>query len=145
MIVIDYLQLMKPGKVPGKEMRQTFAATIQEHRALARNLEIPVCTAWQINRAGSDTTLIDMKDVAESWDLPQIADILIGLNQTPAQRENRRMVLNIVKQRESPNRGAWEVFCDMNRLAVRDLTHDDHTDQAQEVRAIIAGAAEGEE
>jgi replicative DNA helicase len=128
MIVIDYLQLMSPGKIPGKEMRQSFAAVAREHRALARNLEIPVCTAWQVNRAGSDAMLLSMKDVAESWDLPQVADIIIGLNQSMEQLNNNRMVLNIVKQREGTDRGWFELYCDLDRMVIRDCTHQDTRD-----------------
>jgi hypothetical protein len=138
LIIIDYLQLMSPGKIPGKEMRQSFAAVAREHRALARNLEIPVCTAWQVNRAGSDATLLSMKDVAESWDLPQVADIIIGLNQSKEQENNKRMIVNIVKQREGTCRGVYELYCDLERMVVRDVTFDDTRDQ---IRAIVGRAA----
>ncbi len=131
MVVIDYLQLMHPSKVPGKEMRQSFSVAIREHRALARNLEIPLLTAWQVNREGSQVSLLSMKDVAESWDLPQVADIIVGLNPRMA---DDKMVLNVVKQREARSRGVFEVYADLERMVIRDW---DHTDTDRLVNVVL--------
>lgn len=122
MIVIDYLELMQPNKIPGKEMRQAFKMIGQDVRSLARNLDIPICSAWQVNRAGSDAMLLSKKDVSESWDIVKIADIIVGLNQTDEQLRNRILVANIIKQRESTSRDMFELVSDLERMIVRDAT-----------------------
>jgi len=125
LIIIDYLELMQPNKIPGKEMRQAFKMIGQDVRSLARNLDIPICSAWQVNRAGSDVMLLSKKDVSESWDIVKIADIILGLNQTDEQLRNRRLILNIIKQRESTSRDMFELVSDLDRMIVRDaLTND---------------------
>lgn len=134
MIIVDYLELMSPNKLPGKEMRQIFSAVGKEHRALARNLDLPLCTAWQVNRAGNDVNLLSKKDVSESWDIIKIADIILGLNQTMEELNNKRLRVNIIKQRESTNRGVFELYSDLDRMVVRDTKHEDTRDQ---VNAII--------
>jgi replicative DNA helicase len=134
MVVVDYLELMSPTKAPGKEMRQGYAAVVREHRQLARNLDLPVLTAWQANRAGSGEMLLSLKDLSESWDAGKIVDIVVGLNQNPAELRNKRMKLNIIKQREGTNRGVYELYCDLDRVEIRDLTHDD---QREQINAVL--------
>jgi replicative DNA helicase len=133
LIVIDYLELMTPNKLPGKEMRQMFKMIGQDTRALARNLDIPVCTAWQVNRAGSEAMLLSKKDISESWDMIKISDIIVGLNQTPEQLNNRRMVVNVIKQRESTGRGVFELYSDLDRMLVRDTNAQDLREQVNAV------------
>lgn len=137
MVVIDYMMLMSPNKLPGRELRQKFSALGTEVRQLARNLDVPIVTAWQANRVGSDVLLLSRKDIAESWDTIMIADIILGLNQSDEEARNRRMRVNVIKQRESQDRGFVEIYCDLDRLIVRDLTVEDE-------RALVNAVTRGE-
>lgn len=137
MVIIDYLELMSPRKLPGKEMRQAYAAVGKEMRSLACNLDIPIMTAWQANRAGSDVDLLSKKDISESWDTVKTADIILGINQSLAESGNKRMRLNIIKQRESTDRGVFELYCDLDRMVIRDVTHADTRDL---VNAVLHGS-----
>jgi hypothetical protein len=134
---------MSPNKLPGKEMRQHYSAIGREARMLARNLEVPILTAWQVNREGSDAALLSRKHVSESWDVIMTADIILGLNQTTEELHNRRMRVNIVKQRESTNRGVYELYCDLDKLVVRGLTMDDTREQINSVIAHVRDAVKG--
>lgn len=136
LVVVDYLELMHPNKSPGKEMRQQFSAIGKEIRALARNLNVPVLTAWQVNRVGSGEYLLSDRDISESWDIVKVADSIIGLNQSAAELINKRMRINVVKQRESTNRGMYEMYCDLDRMMVRDIEAEDHF---REVRILGDG------
>jgi replicative DNA helicase len=127
-IVLDYLEEMSPNKFPGREMRQSFSAVGKEARALAINLDLPLYTAWQANRPANDKDLLGAGDVSESWDIIKKADQIIGLNQSLAELHNKRMRVNIIKQRESTDRGVYELFSDLDCMVVRDVTHEDHTE-----------------
>lgn len=136
MVIVDYLGLMSPNKATGREVyRQTFSAVGKEMRALARNLDLPVLSAWQVNREGSKKSVLGPADISESWDVVMIADTIIGLNQNLVMLNHNRMKLNIIKQRESTDRSVYELFCDLDTMTVRDITAEDHFD---EVRSIMA-------
>lgn len=137
LVIIDYLGLMTPNKLPGKELRSQFSAVGKEMRQLAKNLDLPVLTAWQVNREGAKKTdaLLSKEDISESWDIVMIADQIIGLNQNRAQLECKRMVLNIIKQRESTNRGHVTTYCDLERMVIRDKTAKDDFDEVREITA----------
>lgn len=142
LVVIDYLGLMSPAtKTSGKgEMRQSFSSVGKETRSLARNLNLPVLTAWQVNREGSKSEFLQASDIAESWDIVMIADMILGLNQTAAMRDNKRMRVNIIKQREATERSDVLLYCDLDRMVVRDVTAEDHF---ASVRAIMGEDAPG--
>jgi replicative DNA helicase len=128
MVVVDYLALMSPNKPTGRELRSNYSAVGKEMRAVARHLDLPVLSAWQVNRQGSgkSNTLLSKEDVSESWDIIMIADTIIGLNQNPEELRRRTMRLNVLKQRESTARDVVEIYCDLDRLVVRDLSSEDH-------------------
>jgi len=148
LIMVDYMGLMQPSKVPGREMRQSFRMLGQEMRQLARNLEVPVVSAWQVNRVGSEKDLIGPTDISESWDVVMIADTIIGLNRSLEELRNKRLRVNVVKQRESTDRGMFELYCDLDRMIVRDVELQDHRNYAIKLlggsNAGTDGVAEGQ-
>jgi len=125
-VIIDYLELMQPNQMPGKERRFDFTKIAQQARALARSLDIPILTAWQANRAAEGEEVLKRSHVSECWDIIKIADIILGLNSSPSMKEVKRLRLNILKQRESTHLGIYELYDDMDRMVMRDITHEDH-------------------
>jgi replicative DNA helicase len=138
-IIVDYLMLMAPNGTPGREYRQKFFAIAEESRALARNLDITILSAWQSTREAEKKNSLELQDFAESHDVPRICDIVVGLNANEVMRQHKRMRVQILKQRESTNRSVFELYCDMDRLVVRDITSEDHFD---EVRSILEPGTE---
>lgn len=134
-VVIDYLELMTPNRLPGREPRFAYKALAQEVRAMARTFDIPVLSAWQVNRVGMEKDMITQTDTSESWDIVKISDIIIGINRNLEEAQNRRGRLNIIKQREGSDRGLFPVYCDMDRMVIRDIEHADHVES---VRALLA-------
>lgn len=123
MVVIDYLELMKPNPAPPgsrREMRHTYGALGKETRAVAVSTEIPIVTAWQVNREGSDCHNVELRHVSESWEIIKHADMIIGLNQSDGERENRIMRLRILKQRESTERPQVYLHSDLDRMVIRE-------------------------
>lgn len=128
-IIIDYMELMvssTPARGKDAQARHSYSAIGQEVRALAVRLGVPVLTAWQVNRAGSDTTVLTAKDISECWDIIKHADTIIGINQTDAEHLANRMRLNIIKQRQDTSRGQYELYSDLRRMIVRPVTEEDH-------------------
>ena len=93
-------------------------------RAVAVACEVPILTAWQVNREGSDQHNVELRHVSESWDVIKHADAIIALNQTEAERDERIMRMRILKQRESTERPQVYLHADLNRMVIRDAQGD---------------------
>ena len=108
LVVVDYLQLMH---APGKESNrvQEVGAIARALKNLARDLNIPVVTASQMNRAFEYRTGEKkepmLADLRESGDIEQSADVVTFLwtaNPEEAEDGPRLVNLKIAKQRGGP-------------------------------------------
>lgn len=131
-LIVDYAALMSPNEQQGKQaqLRQTYGAIGKELRALSVKLQVPLLTAWQVNRDGSDTNTITGKDISECWDILMHADTVLGLNQSNAELLAHRMRLNIIKQRQDTGRDQFRLYSDLRRMEIRPATDED--DRAQQ-------------
>jgi replicative DNA helicase len=120
-LFLDYMELVTPEYFNRAHPRFNYSAVARDLRALANELNINIVTAWQTNRAAADKQVLTKQDVGEDWGIVKIADIILGLNQTPAELRLKEMRINILKQRESTNRGIFSLHCDLDRMIVRPL------------------------
>jgi replicative DNA helicase len=123
LVVIDYLELMKPNASPDRsrrEMRHTYGAMGKEVRAVSVGMEVPIVTAWQVNREGSDCHNVELRHVSESWEIIKHADTIIALQQSDGERDNRVMRLRVLKQRESTERPMVYLHSDLDRMVLRE-------------------------
>lgn len=128
-IILDYLELMTParGKLGDQMMRFMYGRLGKQMRAVGRKFGIPIITAWQVNREGSQKDTITEADISECWDLFKHVDMMIALNRTEQEKANRRMRLGILKQREDDEASAQiDVYCDYSTMTIRDLTKEDN-------------------
>ncbi len=129
LLLIDYLQLMSPNKrASNRQMdrRHAYGQLGIDIRALAVECNIPVVTAWQVNRAGSSKNMITEADIAECWDIIMHSDIILSLNQSDAERNEKYMRIGVVKQRESMERPAIDFHCDLDRMKI--VAMDEYVD-----------------
>jgi replicative DNA helicase len=132
-LLVDYLELVKPVKYNRHAERHNWSQTAQDLRALAVDLQIPVITAWQVNREGSEQHVLSARDVSECWDVVKHADIILGLNQNAAEMAERVMRVNVIKQRESTDRPQVYLHCDMDRMIIRDGNEESDDDTTHTV------------
>lgn len=118
-LMIDYMELMRPVHYNRNAERHNWSQIAQDLRALGVDLQVPVVTAWQVNRAGSDNHILSERDVSECWDVIKHADIILGLNQDAREREFNLMRVNVIKQRESTQRPQVYLHSDLNRMNIR--------------------------
>ena len=77
-LIIDYADLMKSSK--GYEQRRFEEENVyREVRALSQEINMPIWTATQTNRAGVDEKVLTLKHVAESFAKAQIADLFLTM------------------------------------------------------------------
>jgi replicative DNA helicase len=123
MVIIDYLELMQPNPTTARHQqaqRHIYGSLGKQVRAVGVCMEVPMVTAWQVNREGNSQHVITQEHVSESWEVIKHADIIIGLNQSDDERENRVMRLGVIKQRESTERALVYVHSDLNRMRIRE-------------------------
>ena len=122
-IVVDYLNLVLP-----RHQTDSMYAGVQEVseqlRALSYKYNAPVLTATQANRAGMNNENIGMENVSESSGIAHTCDLLIGLFQTPEDREDGVIKARVLKNRLGGRVGKVLTF----ELNPHNLTLNDITD-----------------
>jgi len=136
-ICVDYLELMVPVRNNRHGERFNFSQVAKDLRALANELQLPIITAWQVNRSGYEKNVIGAVDVSECWDIVKHADIILGLNQNNAERDERMLRVNIIKQRESTARPIEYYTSDLDRMQIKQTR--EHGDDDEEPRAVGSG------
>lgn len=98
LLVVDYMTIMrtKSGTVSTDDWSQLSV----ELRGLAGEFDMRVVTAIQSNRGGSGKETLEMGDISKCFEIAGIADCIISINQTPAERERDIARLHIVANRE---------------------------------------------
>jgi len=131
MLMVDYLELVRPKTTSRNSERHDYARVAADMRALAVELNIPVVTAWQVNRQGSNQYMVSERDISECWDVIKIADIILGLNQSDAELSERVMRVGVIKQRESTSRPQIYVHSDLNRMVIRGTGNQDTNNEEE--------------
>ncbi|TXI32061.1 MAG: replicative DNA helicase [Niabella sp.] len=101
MVVVDYLQLMRGRNVENRV--QEVAEISLGLKALAKELNIPVIVAAQLNRAVEYlcTGLPQLSDLRESGSIEQDADVVMFLHR-PDEENRNEILLVIAKHRNGP-------------------------------------------
>lgn len=105
MIVIDYGDLMK---LDASNLRASLGQLFKDLRGIAVERNCAMVTATQTNRDGADVGVITEKHVAEDFSKIAIADNIISLNQTEAERTLGLMRAFVVKARNDEK--GWQVL-----------------------------------
>lgn len=85
-VFIDYLGICASSrlKMGGSVNSYSFVKFIAEEiRGLAKEFDIPIVTGAQTNRGGQNEAELSLEDTADSFGLPQTADFLLGISETP--------------------------------------------------------------
>lgn len=121
-VMIDYAGIMKPdGARYNRGDHLIKGEMVVDLRGVAAEFDIPIITAWQVNRIGSTKLVFGPEDVADSWEVCQHADIILGLNQTREERRENVMRIKVMKQREDTDFPLVYVHSDLRRMNICDL------------------------
>ena len=97
-IIVDYADIMKP--ISGyKEKRYELESNVEQLRAIAGEMKIPVWTASQTNREGLDTSVVGLKTISESLAKAMVADVIISVGRDSELIENDEACYYLVKNR----------------------------------------------
>ena len=98
LIVVDYGDIMAPSR-KYEEKRFEVGSVFEDLRALAVQRDIPIWSGKQANREALSKAVVTMKEISESFEPCKIADVIIALCQTVAEKEDDEMRLFFAKNR----------------------------------------------
>ena len=119
MIVVDYLQLLEAGRKTGSRV-EAVGVISRNLKALAQELEIPVLTASQLNRASERNDAPRLSDLRESGSIEQDADAVILLH-APDEKEKPARQLILAKNRQG-RCGGFDLIFDGARMLFAENT-----------------------
>lgn len=78
MVITDYGDIMKPDRHYRDDSLREQASIFEDLRRIAGEYDVPVVTATQVNRTGSNKALIRGEDVAGTFEKIMVADYIIS-------------------------------------------------------------------
>jgi replicative DNA helicase len=101
-VFVDYLNICASSrmKMSGSINTYTYIQAIaQELRGFAQEFNVPVVTATQTTRSGSQSSDVDMSDVSESFGVPAIADFMCAIINSEELYELNQIMIKQLKNR----------------------------------------------
>lgn len=124
LIIVDYASLLRSTE-KSDLMRHEMQFVIQELRALAKELNVPIWTALQANRGGAKAEFVDMTDLSESYGQAGEADVILGLQRTKEQKNRGTGSLYVAKNRLGTDGHLWLVKLNTARSFIEVMTEDE--------------------
>lgn len=115
-VLVDYPMILAPERDLGAkrlEIQESYQAVLR----MAQRFDARVWAPQQLNRGAANKILTDVSDAAESWGVPQDADIYLTLNDTRREHEANELRVHAAKVREAESRGI--VFMGVDRAHTR--------------------------
>ena len=98
LIIIDYVDLLK-AKRKSIDRKEEIDDIYMSTKALARELQIPIWTVSQVNRAGAKDDVIEGDKAAGSYNKMMIADFAISLSRKRQDKVNGTGRVHVMKNR----------------------------------------------
>lgn len=122
-IIIDHLDLMTSHtkSIRQKEGFSYWRLLVDDLREIPLMRNIPIITATQSTRDSAKKVLVGVQDVGESYGKVQSSDVVLSLNQTPEEAENKRMRVAILKNRDYYSGMEVELYNNLDMMLMCDL------------------------
>lgn len=115
LVVIDYLDLMKPHRTY-HDVNQEQAAVVKAVRGMSKEFNTRVWSALQLNRSGMAMETADEAGIAGSISRIFTADMAIILAQTKDEKEDEIMRLFLTKNRNGPSLRTVKIATDFAHM-----------------------------
>jgi len=102
-VIIDAIYRMKPNEGSSKQSRwESMAAVIDELQKLAIRRNIPIVCSTQFNRKQKkDATAGDTANIGLAYEIPQNADMVLGILRPPDLRGQNRCLISMMEGRDA--------------------------------------------
>jgi len=101
MVIVDYLDIMKPGRRYKDNPWIEQAGIGEDLRGIAGRFNIPVVTATQVNRAGTSKKVVGGTDIAGTYEKIMVADEVITLSATGDELRDKKLRVHFSESRNS--------------------------------------------
>ena len=111
LVIIDYVDLLSSGR-KNLERKDEIDDIYVSTKGLARELDIPIWSVSQVNRAGSNDDIIEGDKAAGSYDKLMITDFCMSLSRKKEDKVNGTGRFHIMKNRYGTNGLTFAVKAD---------------------------------
>jgi replicative DNA helicase len=98
LVIIDYVDLLSSGR-KNRERKDEIDDIYTSTKGLARELDIPIWSVSQVNRAGANDEIIEGDKAAGSYDKLMISDFAMSLSRKKEDKVNNTGRFHIMKNR----------------------------------------------
>ena len=127
LVIIDYVDLLGTKKKTA-DRKGEIDDIYQSTKGLARQLDIPIWSVSQVNRAGAKDDIVEGDKAAGSYDKIMITDVCISLSRKKADKVNGTGRFHIMKNRYGIDGLTFGVEADTStgHFVVKDYNPEDY-------------------
>ena len=104
MIIVDYADILRPiHSERNSNSYQEAGGIYEELRSIAGELQVPIWSASQSNRAAMDEDIIQANNIADSYRKIMTADFVMSLSRKVTDKVNHTARFHIIKNRFGPD------------------------------------------
>lgn len=120
-ILIDYADIMRSTR-QYDSLRHELKLIYEELRTLAQDLNVPVWSASQSNREGSNSDIVGLDNMSEAYAKAMVADLVVSISRKPAEKASGVARLFVAKNRAGRDGLLFNIRMDTSRSQFNVLT-----------------------
>ena len=113
-VLIDYADIMRSTH-RYDSLRHELKLVYEELRSWAMEMGVPIWTASQTNRDGSDHDIVELKNISEAYGKAMVADVVISISRRLSDRADNTGRLYIAKNRSGRDGMVYNIDIDTSK------------------------------
>jgi replicative DNA helicase len=126
LIIIDYADIMRSSRT-FDSLRHELKLVYEELRNLAMELNIPIWTASQSNREGSNADVVGLENMSEAYGKAMVADVVMSLSRKPSEKADGSGRLFVAKNRAGKDGVLFPIHIDTSQSRIKVLDENSLT------------------
>lgn len=126
LIIIDYADIMRSSRT-FDSLRHELKLVYEELRNLAMELNIPIWTASQSNREGSNADVVGLENMSEAYGKAMVADVVMSLSRKPSEKAEGSGRLFVAKNRAGRDGILFPIHIDTSQSRIKVLDENSLT------------------
>lgn len=132
LVIVDYAGIMRSTD-HFDLLRLELKKVMEELRALATDLDIPIWTCIQSNKEGAQNEIVDLTNMSEGYGQAHVADVVLGLARKSAQKATGFGNIFIAKNRAGIDGIKYQVHLDTGKSKLKILTDQEVAEMSNEL------------
>ena len=125
-IIIDYADIMRSSRT-FDSLRHELKLVYEELRNLAMELNLPIWTASQSNREGSNAEVVGLENMSEAYGKAMVADVVMSLSRKPSEKADGSGRLFVAKNRAGKDGVLFPIHIDTSQSRIKILDENSLT------------------